>query len=186
MMKSMKSKYQISRYKLIILTGTSGLGQETIMELVKHNPKQIFFTGRNAASAETVLVKTKEYFTDVVFVPCDQTDLKSVASAAKTILEKSNDQIDAVICNAGVMAIPLGVSKDGYEIQFAINHLSHALLIRYFLPALQRAVKERGDARIVSLTSLAFKSPLEGGLLLKHMKSNSARISKYSTPIGIR
>lgn len=34
------------------------------------------------------------------------------------------------MCNAGVKALPVGLSKEGYEIQFATNHLGHALLIK--------------------------------------------------------
>ena len=76
------------------------------------------------------------------------------------------------------MAIPTGVSKDGYEIQFAINHLAHALLIKLCLPALLNAAEEKGDARIVILTSLAFKSTSKEGIIFKDLKSDQSNLGK--------
>lgn len=43
------------------------------------------------------------------------------------------DRLDVLVCNAGVMALPAQTGKDGYEIQFATNHLAHALLIKLLL-----------------------------------------------------
>lgn len=56
------------------------------------------------------------------------------------------------------MGVPPAVSEDGYEVQFAVNHMAHALMIKLCLPALQKTVSEKGDARIVVLTSMAFRN----------------------------
>ncbi|KAE9365466.1 NAD(P)-binding protein [Stipitochalara longipes BDJ] len=159
--------------KVILLTGgTAGVGKEAVLELAKHSPKHIYFTGRNAQAAEAVITACKSASSNLTFISCDQTSLSSVSQAAKLFLQKSENQLDILICNAGVMAIPPGVSKDGYEIQFAINHLAHALLIKLCLPALLKAAEEKGDARIVSVTSLGFKSAPKEGIIFKDLKTS--------------
>ena len=62
------------------------------------------------------------------------------------------------------MAQPPALSKDGYEVQFAVNHLAHALIINSLLPALQEATKKpNSDVRIAILTSTGFAfHPKEG------------------------
>ena len=161
--------------------GTAGVGREAILQFAKHNPKHIYFTGRNASSANSLITSLSTIFPNrITFIPCDQTSLSSVSQTAKTLLEKSGGQLDILVCNAGVMAIPTGVSKDGYEIQFAINHLAHALLIKLCLPALLKAREEKGDARIVILTSLAFKSTSKGGIIFKDMKSDQSNLGELN------
>lgn len=160
--------------------------KEAIDQLVKHNPKHNYFTGRNAQAAEAVIAETKAASSNATFIPCDQTSLSSVSQAAKSFLEKSGIQLDVLICNAGVIAVPPGVSKDSYEIQFAINHLAHALLMKLCLPALQNAADEKGDARIVSLTSLAFSSAPSAGIIFKDLKSSQENLGRLPARVQSR
>lgn len=65
---------------------------------------------------------------DVRTVPLDLSDNASVQQAAKTV-NSMIDQLDVVVNNAGVMAIKdYTKSADGFEMQFASNHLGHFLL----------------------------------------------------------
>lgn len=75
------------------------------------------------------------------------------------------------MCNAGIMAQPPSLTKDGYEVQFGTNHLGHALLIRRCLPLLQRTAEESSDARIVILSSLAFRGHPHGGIVFSDLKT---------------
>ena len=43
-----------------MFTGTAGIGAELVFQLAKHNPSRILFTGRNAKSAEGVILRAKE------------------------------------------------------------------------------------------------------------------------------
>jgi NAD(P)-dependent dehydrogenase (short-subunit alcohol dehydrogenase family) len=153
------------------------------VQLAKHNPKHIYFTGRNSQAAEAVIAESKGGSARVTFIACDLDSLSSVSEAAKNFLEKSGNQLDVLICNAGVMAVPPGVSKDGYEIQFAVNHLAHALLMKICLSALQKAADEKGDARIVSLTSLGFKSAPKAGIIFKDLKSSQKNLGESSARV---
>ena len=138
----------------------------------------MYFTGRNTETAEAVITACKSASSNITFILCDQTSLNSVSQTAKLVLEKSGNQLDILICNAGVMAVPPGVSKDGYEIQFAINHLAHALLIKLCLPALLKAAEEKGDARIVSVTSLGFKAAPKEGIIFKYLKTSQENLGQ--------
>jgi NAD(P)-dependent dehydrogenase (short-subunit alcohol dehydrogenase family) len=56
--------------------------------------------------------------------PLDLTDLASVRAFA----ERWDEPIDVLINNAGVMAVPAGRTKDGFETQIGTNHLGHFAL----------------------------------------------------------
>ncbi|PSK33982.1 hypothetical protein B9Z65_8308 [Elsinoe australis] len=146
--------------KAIVVTGgTAGLGRETVTSLVKAGSPHIFFTGRNAKSAQetTEAVKAIDRGAKVTFVECDLTDLKAVKAAAEEITSQTN-RLDIVFCNAGIMATPAALSKDGFEIQFATNHLGHAMLVQQLLPLLQKtATQPKSDVRIIHNTSLGYQ-----------------------------
>ncbi|ORX92059.1 dehydrogenase with different specificitie [Clohesyomyces aquaticus] len=146
----------LSNKVLLITGGTAGLGTETILQLSKHNPARILFTGRNTTAAENVIksIRATNTKAELKFIQCDFSSLQSVYSAAKGILD-GNTRLDILICNAGIMAMPKGLTADGYEIQFGVNHLAHALLIKTLLPLLlSTSTLADADVRIVSTTSL--------------------------------
>jgi NAD(P)-dependent dehydrogenase (short-subunit alcohol dehydrogenase family) len=60
----------------------------------------------------------------------DLADLDSVRAFA----EQWDGELDVLINNAGVMAPPLGRTKDGFELQFGTNHLGHFALTNLLLP----------------------------------------------------
>jgi NAD(P)-dependent dehydrogenase (short-subunit alcohol dehydrogenase family) len=138
--------------------GTAGLGQYIIQTLAKHGSPRIFFTGRNAKAADELIqtVKAEGASARLTFVQCDLTDLASTSEAGARIARET-DKLDWVFCNAGVMAIPAGLTKDGWEVQFGVNHLGHATLIKKLLPTLERTAKAGSDVRVIFNTSLGFK-----------------------------
>ena len=64
-----------------------------------------------------------------------------------------------------ISAMPLrkdAATVDGYDSQMQTNHLSHFLLTKELLPLLEKAAALRGEARVVTLTSLARKAGTDG------------------------
>ena len=75
-------------------------------------------------------------------------DLSGVARAARAVAER-HGRMDLLINNAGVMAPPRSLSRDGFELQFATNHLGHFVLSLLLLPLLRASPY----ARVVHVTS---------------------------------
>ncbi len=104
---------------------------------------------------------------------------ESIKKAADTVT-KSTTRLDILLNNAGIMAKPPSLTKDGYEIQFGTNHMGHALLTRLLLPTLEKTAKEQGDkadVRIVNVSSLGHQFAPEGGLVLEKCKTDLHSIS---------
>lgn len=153
-------------------SGTSGLGKEAILALSRHNPKHIYFTGRNSKNATDVISNVKASYpaVEISFLECDQTSLSSTENAVKQFLSVSQ-RLDVLICNAGVMGTDASLTRDGYEHQFGINHMAHALVVKMLLPSLQRTASQTGDARIVFVSSVGFRWTPSGGIVFKELKT---------------
>jgi NAD(P)-dependent dehydrogenase (short-subunit alcohol dehydrogenase family) len=78
----------------------------------------------------------------------DLADLDAVASFADAF-DEAYDELDLLVNNAGVMALPRRETADGFEIQFGVNHLGHFALTGHLLPALERA----DDPRVATMSS---------------------------------
>jgi NAD(P)-dependent dehydrogenase (short-subunit alcohol dehydrogenase family) len=92
----------------------------------------------------------------ITFLGCDMASFESVAAAAKRFLADF-DMLDIVFANAGIMAVPAGLTKDGYEVQFGTNHMGHALLLKYLLPLMAKTAATGRDVRLVTTSSSAFQ-----------------------------
>jgi NAD(P)-dependent dehydrogenase (short-subunit alcohol dehydrogenase family) len=85
-----------------------------------------------------------------VTVACDLADLASVRRAAAEIGDLAG-RLDVVINNAGLMAVPLRRTEQGFESQFGVNHLAHFALDGLLVGALAPG------ARIVAVSSHAHR-----------------------------
>lgn len=157
--------------KTILITGgTSGLGFELAKNLYLTGAN-IFITGRNtvkgkeAVDAIASAVEGSNETGSVDFIHMDQSDLDSVKQGALDFLARSR-QLNVLICNAGVMALQdLQRTKQGHEMQFGVNHLSHFLLIELLRPTLTASSSPQLASRIVVVSSCAHRGHalVEGG-----------------------
>ena len=140
------------RGRRILVTGVnSGLGAETARVLATRGAK-ILGTARTADKAEGACAGLPN---DAVPLVCELSEPASVAACAEAAAQAG--PIDALILNAGVMALPERVVKHGHELQFLTNHLGHFILATRLLDALT------DDARVVVLSSSAHRrAPSEG------------------------
>ncbi|PVH69091.1 short-chain dehydrogenase/reductase-like protein [Cadophora sp. DSE1049] len=140
--------------KVIVITGTSsGIGIETA-RVLSLTGARLILTARDLNKAKTALGDILEPGR-VELVEMDNMSLSSVRDAAKAILQKSS-QINILINNAGIMAIPkLEHTKDGFEKQFGVNHLAHFLLFELLKPALLASASPEFSSRVVNLSSSA-------------------------------
>ncbi|KAF7550021.1 hypothetical protein G7Z17_g5995 [Cylindrodendrum hubeiense] len=142
--------------KVIVITGTSsGIGIETVRAL-SATGATLYLTARNLAKAKSALA-------DIIdpermeLVEMDQESLESVRAAAKVILSKT-DRVNILINNAGIMAVQdVQLTKDGHELQFGTNHLSHFLLFQLLKPAMLAAASPQLQSRVVNVASSAHR-----------------------------
>lgn len=163
---------------IFVSGGTAGLGQGAILSFAKHNPAHIFFSGRNVKAANNLLEKVKQSSpkVPVIFISCDHTSFASIQECAKAVKAQTK-RLDILMCNAGVMALPPETTKDGYELQFGINHLSHALLIKLLLPILlSTADLPDSDVRIINMTSIAYQQAPKQGIEFSSLKTEQASL----------
>ncbi len=136
--------------KRVVVTGcSSGLGAETARALAAKGAA-VTLTGRNVektqAVADEIQRTTGNDQLDVRPLALDAPD--SVRAFAKGWLA-DHDRLDLLINNAGVMACPLGRTAEGWEQQFATNHVGHFLLTALLAPALKAAA----PSRVVNVSS---------------------------------
>ena len=139
--------------KVIVITGTSsGIGVKTARAL-SATGATLYVTTRNLTGAKNALSGILEPGR-VELVEMDNTSFESVRAAASTILKKANNKVSILINNAGVMAIAdLQFTKDGHEMQFGTNHLSHFLLFQLLKRSLLASSTTDFHSRVVNLGS---------------------------------
>lgn len=88
----------------------------------------------------------------LTFYYLDQSDLEDVIRVADSF-KGQNQKLDVLLCNAGLWITKQVLTKQGYPQTFAVNHLSHMLLVERIYPLL----KATPDSRIVNVSSIAAK-----------------------------
>jgi NAD(P)-dependent dehydrogenase (short-subunit alcohol dehydrogenase family) len=133
--------------RAIVTGGSSGIGVETARALAGAGA-QVTLAVRNLDAGERTAAEiTATTGNAAVHVGrLELADPKSVAA----FVASWNGPLHVLVNNAGIMALPeLELTPEGWELQFATNHLGHfALAI-----GLHGALAAAGDARIVSLSS---------------------------------
>lgn len=159
--------------KVIIVTGGNvGLGLASVLDLARHEPKEIWLTARSADKASAAIKTIKDQVPNANIKPFEM-DLSSFASikAAAARFTEASDRLDVLLLNAGCMATPAELTEDGYEMQFGTNHVGHALLTKLLTPLLDRTASSSGDARVVTLSSAATEMAPDGGIHLDEVKT---------------
>lgn len=149
-------------------TGNTGLGFETLKVLAHHKPAHIFLAARTASKAQAAIESLQATVPDakITHLPLDLTSLESVRTAAQSFKDQSQ-RLDVLMLNAGIMAVPAGTTKDGFEIQMGTNHFGHFLLTSLLLPTLQATAKlPETDVRVIILTSEAHNMARTGKILM--------------------
>ena len=133
-----------------VVTGAnSGIGYVTARELARRGARVVLACrseARGTAAVERLVGEVPG--AEVEFVRLGLGDLASVRQFAATY-EQAHRQLDLLINNAGVMALPRGRTVDGFETQFGVNHLGHFALTGLLLPRLLGTA----DARVVTVSS---------------------------------
>lgn len=137
----------------LVTGGTSGIGYESAKALAAAGAHVVIASRSNPERGEEVIAKIRRETpsAQVQYERFDLADLASVRALGKR-LNETLPRLDGLINNAGIMEPPeRGTSKDGFEMQFAVNYLGHFVLTEELLPLLRKS-----DApRVVTLSSIA-------------------------------
>ena len=132
------------RGRVAIVTGAnSGLGLATARELARAGATVVMSTRSTAKGDQAAAsIRASVPAAVVEVAPLDLADLGSVREFAARA-GAAHERIDLLINNAGIMAAPRRLTKDGFESQFGTNHLGHFALTGQLLPALLKAPAPR-------------------------------------------
>jgi WW domain-containing oxidoreductase len=149
--------------KTILVTGcTSGLGMESCRVLSLRGARVI----GTARSLQGAVAACCDLPNEATGLACELSDPRSVRNCAASIRE-AGYTLDAIICNAGIMATPTLQKSKGYELQFFTNHIGHFLLVTSLLDTLA------DDGRLVIVTSSYHRLAPKGGIQFDNL--NGAR-----------
>jgi NAD(P)-dependent dehydrogenase (short-subunit alcohol dehydrogenase family) len=134
--------------RAIVTGGSSGLGVETARALAAAGA-EVTLAVRNLRAGQQMAadITTSTGNPNIAAARLDTADQASVAA----FVADWTGPLDILVNNAGVMAIPdLRRTPEGWELQFATNHLGHFALATGLQPSLAAA----GGARIVAVSSV--------------------------------
>ncbi len=144
--------------KIILITGsTDGIGRQTAFELAGMGASVIVH-GRDPERTKNVATEIKETTGNpsVDFFVADFSSLGEVRKFSGQLHEKY-DRLDVLINNAGVYMKQKELSKEGFEMTFAVNHLSHFLLTHLLLDL----IKKPAHSRIINVASMAHAQEMD-------------------------
>lgn len=137
--------------RIILVTGsTDGIGRQTALDLAAEG-HHVIIHGRNKnrcqETAATIAETTGSRTVDSVCA--DLASLEAIRGLADNLLARY-PHIDILINNAGVFERYRRLSKDGFEMTLAVNHLAPFLLTGLLLERL----KKSAAGRIVNVSSM--------------------------------
>lgn len=139
--------------RLVVVTGTGGLGYETALALTRSGA-EVILAGRNPVKgAESIArIRARVPKAKARFEALDLGSLNSIKAFAQRLRQQAQ-RLDVLVNNAGVMMPPTRqLTADRFELQFGTNYLGHFALTGHLLPLLRKAT----TPRVVNVTSRAY------------------------------
>ena len=138
--------------RIALITGANvGIGRVTALSLSRQG-YQLFLAGRSQARTQDVIdeIRALHQREDAAtFLPLQLDDLESVKTCADSFLSTGHE-LHLLVNNAG-LAGAKGLTRQGFELAFGVNHLGHFLLTHLLMPRLVASA----PARVVNVASRA-------------------------------
>jgi NAD(P)-dependent dehydrogenase (short-subunit alcohol dehydrogenase family) len=147
------------RGRTMLVTGcTSGLGRETARVLALRGAR-VVATARTVEKARATCAALAG---DFLPLACELSDPASVRACVDAV-KRDGAPLDALVCNAGIMALPELRQAHGYELQFFTNHIGHFMLVTGLLDRLT------AEGRVVVVSSDAHRRAPAAGIELDNL-----------------
>jgi retinol dehydrogenase-12 len=132
----------------LVTGGNTGIGKATA-EALAGRGASVYVASRSRDKGEAAVagIKAATGSDSVFFLALDLADLESVRSCAEGFLA-GGEPLHVLVNNAGV-AGARGLTKQGFELMFGVNHLGHFLLTQLLLDRLVASA----PARVVTVSS---------------------------------
>jgi NAD(P)-dependent dehydrogenase (short-subunit alcohol dehydrogenase family) len=116
---------------------------------------------------------------NIIPIKLDLSSLETTKAAAAAITAQAT-RLDILYNNAGIAMTEPSLTKDGYETQFGVNYVGHAMFTQALLPLmLQTAARAPPNSvRIINLASQAHIWAPSNGLALAEAKTDMASYYK--------
>jgi len=149
--------------KTYLITGcNSGIGQETARVLGQRGARVI----GAARTLDKARAACADFGSLALPLACELSEPTSVRAAVQTVVEMGHP-LDAILCNAGIMALPSRELQHGYEAQFFTNHVGHFMLVTGLLDQLA------DDGRVVMTSSGAHNGTYAEGMRLNDLEADN-------------
>jgi len=138
----------MSEQTFLVTGANTGIGKATALALARQGGR-VYVAARSAAKGEAAVadIKAASGSDSVWFLGLDLADLESVRESAAAFLARG-EPLHVLVNNAGIGGAH-GVTQQGFELMFGVNHLGHFLLTRLLLARLT----EGAPARVVTVAS---------------------------------
>ena len=139
--------------RIILITGsTDGIGKAAALEAARRG-LSVIVHGRHPERVAATQGEIKNATgTEPMGETADLSSLNDVRRMAERLNRKLS-RLDVLVNNAGVISRTRKLSRDGYELTFAVNHLAHFLLTTLLLDILKRSA----PSRVVTVSSMVHR-----------------------------
>jgi retinol dehydrogenase-12 len=176
----------------LVTGGNTGIGRATVTALAQRGGR-VYVASRSAAKGEAAVAEIRAATGNesVFFLPLDLADLDSVRACAVSFLALG-EPLHVLVNNAGV-AGRRGLTRQGFELMFGVNHLGHfaltsALLGRLTASAPSRVVTVSSDAHYSApgIDFPALRRPARGVTGLREYAVSKLGNVLFSAELGRR
>ncbi len=137
----------------LVTGGTSGIGRAAAMALATRGAR-VIIVGRDEARASDAVqeLRTLNNGMSAEYILADLSSLDGMKRFVETFRE-DHERLDLLVNNAGGFFTSRGVTSDGFERTFALNHLGYFVVTNLLLDLLEATP----ESRIVSVSSDAHR-----------------------------
>lgn len=153
----------MDQFTSLVTGANTGLGKATAVVLAARGDRVIFACRTEAKAREAMEAVASETGSDQLeFLALDLADLDQVRTAARSLLERG-EPIHLLVANAGIAA-QRGITAQGFELAFGVNHLGHFLFVTELLPLLTAGspAPDGAPARLVVVSSSSHYAAKKG------------------------